>query len=791
MRQRISFSKAKLWAAALVLAALVGAGCSGSGSDSSSNVSAPPAAPPASPPPTTPAEPTEPPPEPQGPPIATSSWIVLTPEQLADAMSPVEIGLRCNESEVPTTRSNLDDGRVVLNPSGQLLPENSLCLVESAGEAFLAFETLANTPAPAIIYDRSDPSILTPLPDDVFLITDTSSATRRVLFLDPPPEADAGATQLIVGGAARAASGADGWSPVGFVSIGLTAPVDSETLPGTVLESLDTLASAVWFDITENDPAYGRRVPFKIAQRNQTNPAAAGGEDRLILLPSVRLQPEHTYALIVTRRVLSETGAPLAPSAAFSASLAAAQALENDAVARVRELIEPTIESVNEVSPIPYDADDIALVLRMSIRSAAPLTADLESIVSLIDAEQFGDLNVSSIEEPRPGTPVKAVLRGTVELPNFNLPLLGGLARDLNGLPEKVDDVAVDFVLTLPNTSALAGGPPPLIIYQHGEPGSAEELIPIGRNEDSAGSSLTDLGYALIGFTVPQTVVPTPGNPGSSTEADPTFFQPSPLAEAELQNYAYVIAFAKLVESLSTGDVFPAGGDGVQDFTTSWLGYFGISAGANRGMAALPFLPEVDAGLLVVGGLRRSEILEFPGFISSDTEFDSIVQRGSPLTATALSAATPLREVTRDTSSVINYVPLQFATPVVLDSPRRADLLIVEGIDDTFAPNDGSRAVVGAYGPGVIQHVPTIQSSTEVLTEAPGPIFGNIAAGANTGGFAQFVPANPTAGVTTPGCSNINEGHFCPQGAPEAYDLYLRFFETSLLNGLAEIEVTE
>ncbi|MEM6544304.1 MAG: hypothetical protein AAF680_05345 [Pseudomonadota bacterium] len=770
----------------LALAMITSLGCSGSGSGGSSSVSDQPQPPPSTQQPMPPVET----PQPQGPPIALSSWIVLNPEEQPEVGPLTDLSLNCNETDVPIERSDLEDGRVVLNPIDQLLPPSSLCLVASAGEAFLAFETLPSGTSPAVVYNRSDRSTLTPLPDDFYLVPDTSSSTRRVLLLDPPPEADVGAAEQIVGGAARSASGADGWSPVGFVSIGLTAPIDPATLPTTVSDSLDSLASVIWFDVTENDPAYGRQIPFKIAQRSQSNPFASGGEDRLILLPSVRLAPEHTYALVVTRRVLTEAGDSLAPSQSFASSLAAAQGAESEAITRVRELIQPTLEAINEISPVSIGNEDVALILRMSIRSSAPLTADLESIANQIETQQFAQLSIGSVETSRPGDAVKAVIRGTATLPNFNLPLFGGLARDANGLPEQVDNTEVDFVLALPNESAL-DGPPPLIIYQHGEPGSAEELISIANTTDSAGSSLAEQGFALMGFTVPGVIAPTPDNPGPIIEADPTFFQPNPVAEAELQNYAYVIAFSKLVKGLANTDLFPLGGDGTRDFDSSWLGYFGISAGANRGMASLPFLPEIDAGLLIVGGLRRTEILEFPGFISSDTEFDSIVQRQSPLTPTALSAISPLREITSDTSSVANYVPLQFASPPGLSSAARADVLIVEGLEDTFAPNGSTRAVADAYGDGLIQHVPTVQASTLILDEALGMVVGNIAAGANTGGFIQFVPVNASQGTTTPGCASITEGHFCPQSAPEAYDLYLRFFESSLKNGIAEIGTTE
>jgi poly(3-hydroxybutyrate) depolymerase len=106
---------------------------------------------------------------------------------------------------------------------------------------------------------------------------------------------------------------------------------------------------------------------------------------------------------------------------------------------------------------------------------AAPLSYAIESVTA-----QAGD--------------VAAIVRGSFQVPDW---LRGSpfLHRDAAGRPQVVGTLTLDFILALPR-SAQTEGRAPLIMYQHGNPGSAENEVP-----GSAEAFLAEEGFAVAGFT--------------------------------------------------------------------------------------------------------------------------------------------------------------------------------------------------------------------------------------------------------------------------------------------------
>ncbi|MEM8615404.1 MAG: hypothetical protein AAGF20_00565 [Pseudomonadota bacterium] len=739
--------------------------------------------------------PPSPPPAPTPPSVTVfdipkSAWLVFTEGDDIPTDLVNDVSLTCDGETIPVAITVLGDGRVVINPE-VLLPEGGVCTVTAGSTDVETFEVSTAENGQQVVYDRDSNLRLGPLPDDVFLTPDPTTASGSKLSITVPTGIGGPAEQDILNGAITNANFADGWSPTGTTSVSLTGPIDPQTLPSTVEESIDPLSTIAWFNITPGSPRSGERIPFKVEQRIQTNPNAPGDGERLVLIPSVRLEPENIYGVIISNRVLDEEGGPLLPSAAFASSLGQPQALESANISAVRSIALPTLDAINQDAAVGYDTEDVALILRMTIRSGDVLTADAERLAALSRQRPLPVFTLDSIDEA-PGTQgLIAIIRGTIDGTSYTDPSNAN-RFNRNNLGEIIAAVSkpLDIVIALPITSATSG-PPPVIAFLHGSPGDAENLVQLGGAPGVDGVSPFQAGYAVIAISLEN----NDGLPPSATNTSPTGASGaagpiSGFAVRELQNVSEILEFLRWVKSEQSFDLFPNGGDGVADFDPSWLGYYGVSAGANRGMQALPYTTDVDAAVLTVGGLRSTERTEFSGFILSDQSLKSFTDRGFSVTPNTIGALAPLTELSLDTWSAINHVPRHFEDQIDLGTPKRASILITEGLVDTIAPNGGTRAVASAYGDGVVLQVPVIQESVLVLDEGSANLTANVNS-TTTAGFAQFVASGSPVGTVTPGCANTTEGHFCAPVTAEAITQILAFFYTSRTEAAPIIAVSE
>jgi len=773
---RISYSVFTLFSCLLVMA------CSGEGSSDSPAALAPPA-PPAPPPPPPSA------PAPTAFDVSQSAWLVFTEGDDIAASAAPSASLECDDTAIPVTTTVLGDGRVVINPE-QLLPASAACTVFAGGSPIETFEVSPSLSGEQVVYDRDDLRLLGPLPDDVYTTFDPATPTGLRLAIAVPtdipfPEQD------ILAGSIEEANFADGWSPTGITSVSLSGEIDPDTLPSSPEESLDPLSTIAWFDITPGAPTEGERIPFKVEQRVLENPAAPGDGERLSLIPSGRLQPGGVYALVVSNRILDAEGAPLLPSEAFQASLSAEglAGLTSNATA-VRDVALSTLDAINRNAAIPYDTNDVALVLRMSIRSGEVLTADFEQMAELSRERPLPEFTLTSIEESVV-LGIGGFVRGKIDVTSYLNPLNTNLLnRDSQGNIVAAGSKSLDVVIALPRNPP-PGELPPVIAFLSGSPGSAEDLLLLGNAQGVDGVRPLQAGYAIASVSIDDLAdapviledVPPINGPAGVVGGR---------AALGLQNAYEVLEFLRWLKAQDSFDFFPAGGDGVADFDPSWIGYFGVSAGANRGMVALPYTTDVDAAVLSVGGRRTTERLNFSGFSLSDQTLEGFVGRGSRLTPNTVAALAPLSEISVDAETPLNHVPRHFQDPIDLGTTQRASVLIIEGIVDTIAPNGGTRATAAAYGDGIVRHVPLIQDPVIVLEEGPVNLTGNVNA-TTTAGFAQFVAAESPIGTPTLGCVQLmqTEGHFCAQNAREVITQALTFFDTSRTQQAPVIAITE
>jgi len=703
--------------------------------------------------------------------VSRSAWLVARFAGEVAGGAEDGIWMSCAGSEVPHSSHRLAPEALLVNPNGGL-PADAACLLgflSETGPVRIHFQTAPEGPPFEAVYDRRDPNRPLPFPDDYFLEPDPTTATG----LRPDvvaPDHDAGVHSLLTKMASVAAQ-ADGWSPIGSLAVQLSAAPDPATLPLDQEASLDPLASVGLFDLTPGSASFGERVPFELTIRADAI-GAQPPTHALLLFPGIRLEPLGRYGLVLTDRVLSEAGEPLGRSGFFAEVVGEAGPGADPEVLRARPLAEEVLDALEALDPVPIPRDDVALAARITVRSIDRFPDDLLAMREDIHAAPVS-YAIDTVT-PRAGN-VAAIVRGSYEVPDWT----GGapfLQRGADGRPQVVGTSRLDFVLALPR-SAATDGFAPLIMYQHGNPGSAESEVP-----GSAEAFLAQEGFAVGGFT---DVL----NRNWPTTDDQNFFIfgillfTGDVVDLYLQTYAEQMAFLRLLRSLDTLDVLPVGApDGIPDLDPTAISYEGISNGSNHGQAFLAYAPEIRAACLVAGASRIAEVLEY--------QDRTLPGGGQPFLTVSIPSFVPgatasdiwmglgLFSVVYDRKDPQNHASFLYREPVeIAGTTRKPSILVLEGIGDTYIKNNSTRSLAWLLGP--IPHLAPPLQEVSYLPVQAAPIQGNVDA-ETTAAFVQFAPDGLPDIPPSPGCVGQPEGHFCAQVAPESRRLRADFYRSAL-----------
>jgi hypothetical protein len=355
------------------------------------------------------------------------------------------------------------------------------------------------------------------------------------------------------------------------------------------------------------------------------------------------------------------------------------------------------------------------------------------------------------------------VLRGTIELPSYLNANLIAVNHEAQGALAPTGVEAVPFVMRIPND---APEPMPIVIYQHGSPGSPEEVL------SSSQDFLVDAGYALIGI---QDLANR--RFGASTDAITTelllrvaLFGRGPLLHFQTQ--ADLFGLLRAVGDMGGPAWFP-------EIDPGRVFYRGISFGAHHSLGFLPFAPEITAAVAVVGGGREFEnTLHQLDFFGTLPALQAVLTEAD---AEILLVGLAALQNDTDRDDPIFLARHLYREPLAV--PGQADLvppslLLLEGIDDSIVSNNATRSAADELG---IPQVEPVEGLTSFLPRADAPLAGNVAPGVTAGHFQYRA-------VMTPSCVAALqlEGHYCPQVASEAAEQILHFFATADA-GAAEI----
>lgn len=707
-----------------------------------------------------------------GEPVPRTAWLVLTFAGPVDPESIARFELACGDVEVGSTVTLLGAERVVVNPSAEL-PASTACRLSWRGPkgAEEATFTTAGQGTATVPYDRDDASTFLPFPDDTFTIDDAETRTGRRVSI-PSLDRDIDVAGL-VDTLAVYANRQDGFSALAHLVVPLSEAADPTSLPATPVASLDPLSTVALLELDGDTP--GARVPFQVVVRNDEG--ASGPSPFLALFPVGVLRSGGRYGIVVSRRVLTPS------RVGFGASPQMARALDPQAVPTgatdegVRALASEVVELAGRASP-PHLPDDIALALRFSVRTTEDAASDILAMRARIDLSDAPAHTIDAVTPGEEGGAIAAVVTGTWQSPSFARGRY--VARDERGRPAPQGNVAQPFLLVLPRAALERSVP--IVIYQHGQPGSANEVLRV------TAPRFAELGYAVAAFTDPlNRAYPLAegddlgswrGRLIGATLVSVLGTSEAPNDDGSLTT-AEQLAFIRMIRTLAV-DVLPLDApDGRKDVdATGPLLYMGISQGARHGTRLLAYTPDILAAALVVGGGWNTA-----GTLhqAADGLFGAVAGIAPNITPAELWAGLALYQAMQDNGDPAIHASYLYRAP--LDSGeayRPASVLMLEGLGDSFVPNHTSEGTALTMG---LTHVGPVWRETVIPARADAPLEANVAA-TTTGAYYQYVPVGIEGVEPTPSCADRDEreGHFCPQIATEATTQIARFFATALFD---------
>ncbi len=738
--------------------------------------------------------------------FSRSDWIRLTVGAAAADEAIDSIGFSCDGTRREVSVHRVGDTRIVVDPSEDLPPDSRCQLVwrgaQGPGEWVLVTGTVRE--AVTVLYDRRVPRQLAPFPDDFWLATNPDNPAEYGVRLRTGgfglPD------QWLLNALATGVRSLDGFSPIAHCTVALSAAADAASLPSSYSESVAADASVMLFDVTREHADYGARIPFRIEARSEVIRGRA--DHALLIFPSVALKPRHRYGLVVTSRVRSLDGEPFGPSAFFAQvrdSKPSASA-KNWVLERAQGLLEDVL-AVSATASIPISRADVAFAVRFSIRSLDTIADDLVHIqkvtyeapppkIRSISIEAASDLERLDVNEK---AALAAVIRGSWRSANW-LDKESYLSRDSDsGLPVSTGNRRLRFTLALPQ--AAFAGPVPVVMYQHGNPGSAEEEVVL-----HASRYLAEAGFAVVGFD--DVLNRQHGRSRLSTEGQASrqvadlllrIITSSQMPGYFTQTIADQIAFTRAIGELASIEKFamPAGSDAARAGLRSVFGidptapllYLGVSEGAHHGSMLLPFAPQIRAAALVSPGRRFSEVLIHQGSNQLLAPLRSLGFGG--LTPTDIWVTMALIQMIFDDQDPNNFARFLYREPLDIAPSRRASVLMIEGLGDSFVPNHATNSLARTLGPVV--HLSPPSTKVAGLEVASGSVAGNVDA-MTTAALYQYVPQGVSGVAATPGCAapplserSAHEGHYCAQSSAESIRQRVEFLRSALEGGIPRV----
>ncbi len=334
-------------------------------------------------------------------------------------------------------------------------------------------------------------------------------------------------------------------------------------------------------------------------------------EETIIFLRTIEGLDHNTPYAVGFRNLVDEQGTSIVPSDGFKA-LRDGYETDSDGIEGQRE---PYEEVFNKLEDAGFERSSLQSAWWFHTASTKSILEDI--LIMRDDAEQRlgGDgigCQITEVEEDfgNDGTSLRLV-RGTITTPHYmeNEFARSPLMRGPGGDPEFVENREIDFTMLIPKSLAENNTSGPLTVFGHGLFGDGDS-------------------YAMNARSVAneyQTVVIATDFKGWSSDGDldAMTFALMDLKEFQYQQERQMQAVVNHISMVRTitgicSDIEHFKHNGTNMIDVETVNYIGISLGGLRGPSLLAFVPELDWGVLWVGGTSFTHQVERSTHYGSD-----------------------------------------------------------------------------------------------------------------------------------------------------------------------------
>ena len=466
--------------------------------------------------------------------------------------------------------------------------------------------------------DNTNPDhCLLPFPSSAFLDPDSGTATGYRLDIDGqaiPDSASASSEDF------HLLDNKDGHSPstqifTTFSSLpDISGLASQDSIPSSALSSHNSM-------VLNMDTGQIVEHWVEISSRTQEDEAT------LVHVRTLRGLDHNAQYAVAFRNLIDGNGEHVEPFLGFKA-LRDGSITDNQQIESLRSSYESMFSSLSEIG---YDRQNLTSAWWFHTASSQSIMGDIISMrnnaTQLLGEDGIG-CNITAVNEnyAEDNTTLRRI-SGTITTPHYlesTYPPTP-MTRSEDGTPRFNFLTEVVFTITIPKSAADDSKPAPLVVLGHGFMGDGEGMV------NEARGWANEYGFATIGTDFKGWS--SDGDFGAYTFAflNPNYLQHQSerLQQSLINNLAMIITIKGVCSDLP--EFYH---NGVNLVDTTDIDYMGVSLGAIRGPSMLSLIPEIDRGVLWVGGSsfsfiaeRSTQYTQFEELFSSPLAYESTMDR--------------------------------------------------------------------------------------------------------------------------------------------------------------------
>jgi len=564
------------------------------------------------------------------------------------------------------------------------------------------------------------------------------------------------------------------------VFLSFVAPIDVNTLPRTIEDSVRDSSSAYIVSIDPSSSDYGRKYPIK--WRFTEEATDYGPTNLLVLLPYQGVPMLHgkTYAAIITNKVLGADGLPLRRNRQL------VEVLNNES---------ENLEANNVFEPLVAYLDDkgiskekVTLATVYTTIDPIPRMAALRDHVYIYNLPGIDGAGIV-LDQERDDL---YVLTGQVTIPIYqegSAPYLingGAIEFDQQGVPIVQYDLVTRLVITLPKGEMPDDGWP-LLIYSHGSGGSWKSFLSKG-----VARWLALKGMAVVSIDAPHH---GPRNPISTDNAFESFcfynaLNPESFRDNNVQAAVELMAVLRQMTALTiSSDVLPSVKEKESyliNFDENYLFFMGHSQGSTVGPLITALDPNIKGAYFSGAGaslLWNMLTKEEPFSIFNLVR---LLIGMTPLEGQEyLDEFHPILNIIQHMAELVDPVgfnPYLFDRPVAGVLPK--DIMQAQGVTDTYVGFPCHGAFAASAGMDMIEPI-VGQDAWDRMEWTGASLLDDIGVWGNRTDYDGYPVTS--AAVQYDQWPEGGDGHYVTFQYPSMHRRVACFFRTYIDNGIATI----